>query len=200
MKKKIAVGLLIVVAIVLSYFYANIDKNSYMYDRDAETETYVSTGVLCEGETLTQSFVAEEDTIDGINIKLSLSGYAKEAVLRYVILDEQAQKLAEATVSGDELENNKFNLLKIPQIKDTKDKRFTLVLAEQNTDEQNGISFYLEPTPQEEHKLTIKGNDTAGTLVARTVCHRFDVETFVVLLGMLTFIVVFMRALYKLFK
>lgn len=200
MKKKISVGLLVCVAIVLSYFYANVDMNSYIYDRNTETGNYITTGVLCEGETLIQSFVAEESTIDGINVKLSLLGNVNEVVLRYTIVDAQGQELAKAMVSGQELENNKFNLLKIPQIKDTKDDTFTLVFTEENADEQNGISFYLDSVSHEGHELMINGNNAKGTLVARIVCHRFDVETFAVLLGMLMCISVFMRMLYQLFK
>ena len=48
--------------------------------------------------------------------------------------------------------------------------------------------------------LGIKNNETPGALAARYISHRFDVETFVVLLGFVAFIVIFMKLLYKLFK
>lgn len=34
----------------------------------------------------------------------------------------------------------------------------------------------------------------------RTVTHKFDIETFLVALGFVVYIVVFMRMLYRLFK
>ena len=43
-------------------------------------------------------------------------------------------------------------------------------------------------------------NETQGALAARYISHRFDVETFVVLLGFVAFIVIFMKLLFKLFK
>ena len=42
--------------------------------------------------------------------------------------------------------------------------------------------------------------EAQGALAARYISHRFDVETFVVLLGFVAFIVIFMKLLYKLFK
>ena len=49
MKKKIVSCLMVCVVIVFAYFYAYIDKNSYIYDRNADTSTFYSTGILTEG-------------------------------------------------------------------------------------------------------------------------------------------------------
>ncbi len=200
MKKKIISCFVICVVVVLSYFYAHIDKNSYIYNRNADTGIFYSTGILEEGEEVTQSFIAEEDAIDGINIKVSMAGNVEKVVVKYAILDENSKKVFEGSVPAIDLENNKFNLLDVKRISDTKGREYTLVFSEENSDEQNGAAFYLEPARQGEQQLLIKGNETDGTLVLRTVCHRFDVETFVVLLGMILFVVTFMKVLYKLFK
>lgn len=200
MKKKIVSFLMVAVVVVLSYFYAHIDKNSYIYDRSADTSTFIGTGILEEGEELTQTFIADEDTIDGINLKIYTSGSVKNVVLQYALVDETTGEIFESTVLGSELENNKFNQLDIPIITETEGKTYTLVLSEENSDELNGIGFYVEPGKQGEQELTIKENSTDGTLVTRIICHRFDVETFIVLLAMIAFVVVFMKVLYKLFK
>lgn len=200
MKKKIISCLLICVVIVLSYFYAHIDKNSYIYNRNADTGTFYSTGILTDGEQVMQSFVVEEDTIDGINIKVALAGNVEKVVVKYAILDENSEKVYENSIPAIYLESNKFNKLKIEDVTDTNGKTYTLALHEEKSDEQNGVSFYLEPGRQENQQLLIRDNETDGTLVLRTICHRFDVETFMVLLGMIAFVVGFMKVLYKLFK
>lgn len=186
--------------IVLSYFYAHIDKNSYIYNKSADTGTFYGTGILRNNEELTQTFIAEEDAIDGINIKVTILGNVENVVLTYALVDGTSKEVCQATISASELENNKFNQLKIPKITETEGKQYTLVLREENSDEQNGVGFYLEPSSRDEQKLVVKDNETDGTLVARVVCHRFDLETFVVMLGMITFIVAFMKVLYKFFK
>lgn len=200
MKKKIVSCFIVCIVIVASYFYAHIDKNTYVYNRNADTGTFYSTGILKEEEELTQTFVSEEAAIDGLNVKVAVSGNVEDVVVHYAILDADSDKLFEGSVPAIELESNKFNYLKVSRIADTEGKEYTLVLSEKNADEQNGVAFYVEPGRYNNQTLIVKENATDGTLVFRSVCHRFDVETFIVLLGMIVFVTVFMKALYKLFR
>lgn len=200
MKKRIVSCLIICVVLVLSFFYAHIDDNVYIYNEEADTATFYSTGTLSGDEQLTQTFVSEEDSIDGFNLKLELVGSVEDVILRYAILDENSDKVYEGIMTATELESKKFNVIKIPEIPDTKGKQYTIVLSEENADLQNGVSFYLSPGRQNGQELIIKGNETDATLVTRIICNRFDVETYVVLLGMIVFISTFMKILYKMFK
>lgn len=200
MKKKIISILIVVVVITVSFLYAHIDKNNYLYDRNADTSKFHNTGILAEGEEIRQTFVAEEESIDGINVKVAMSGNIEDVVLKYTLLDENSEKLFAGVVPANELENNKFNKLAMSEITRTKGKHYTLILSEENSDEQNGISFYVEPAKQGERKLIIKGTEDGGTLVARVISHQFDMETFCVLLGMIAFVAAFMKILYKFFK
>ena len=200
MRKKIISCLIICVVIVLSYFYAHIDKNSYIYNRNSDTALFYGTGILLNSEEITQTFIAEENVIDGFNIKIATAGNVDKVVLSYSVIDEMSEVIAQAKVPANALESNKFNRLEIPTIENTEGKQYTLVLSTENADEQNGVGFYIEPGRRENQQLTIKNNDTDGTLVARIISHRFDMETFVVLLGIILFVVMFMKVLYKFFK
>ena len=200
MRKKIISSLMIIIVIVLSYVYAHIDKNSYVYDRQADTNSFYGTGVLKEGSEIRQTFIAQEDTIDGVNVKATILGNVENIVVHYVLLDEASQEVCKGNVSGNELENNKFSELKFKGISGTKGKEYTLVLCEENSDEQNGIGFYVSPDSSKETKLTVEDKNVDGYLVTRVISHGFDLETFVVLLGMITFVVAFMKILYKFFR
>ena len=200
MRKKIISCLIICVVIVLSYFYAHIDKNSYIYNRNSDTALFYGTGILLNNEEITQTFIAEENVIDGFNIKIATAGNVEKVVLSYSVIDEMSEVVAQAELPANALESNKFNRLEIPTIENTEGKQYTLVLSTENADEQNGVGFYIEPGRRENQQLTIKNNDTDGTLVVRSISHRFDMETFVVLLGIILFVVVFMKVLYKFFK
>ena len=200
MKKKIFSYLMIVLVIVVSYFYAHIDKNVYLYNRNTDTSIFYTTGILEKNENLEQSFHSNESQIDGINIKVVLVGNVADIKLHCTILDENNQEVSSTSILASELNSNKFNKIKIPAINNAKGKAYTLVLTEENSDEQNGIGFYVEPKKQSEQQFFVKGNEVDGTLVTRVISHRFDVETFVVLLGMLAFIGAFMKVLYKYFK
>lgn len=197
--KKIVSCMVIFVVVVLSFFYAHIDKNSYIYDRNADTGTFYGTGILLEGQTIVQTFVSEEDTIDGINIKVATYGNVEGVFLLCRVLDENNEEVAFVQIKGSDLESNKFNQIAIPSIADTEGKKYTLVLGVENSDDLNGIGFYIAQENKEGQQLTVKDSKVEGTLVTRTISHRFDVETFVVLLGIIVFIVTFMKILYKIF-
>ena len=189
MKKKISSAVLIAAILVGAFLYAHVDKNIYLYDRSLESEDFINTGILEAGETLEQTFTMKDEAIDGINLKISSVGNVEDVTLLGTLKDAGSnEKVSEFSVAGSEIKNNKINKL----------KEYTLVLACEGSDEQNGLSFYV--TQGNVGKLTVKGNDTNGVLVSRMLCHRFDVETFIVLLGFVAFVYVFMRTLYKLFK
>lgn len=199
MKKKISGAVLIAAILVGAFLYAHVDKNIYLYDRSLESEDFINTGILEEGETLEQTFTMNDEAIDGINLKISSVGNVDDVTLLGTLKDaESNEEVSEFSIAGQEIKNNKINKLKVPRVENTKGKEYTLVLACEGSDEQNGLSFYV--TQGNVGKLTVKGNDTNGVLVSRMLCHRFDVETFVVLLGFVAFIYVFMKTLYKLFK
>lgn len=197
MRKKIISCLMIVIVIVLSYFYAHIDKNSYIYNRNTDTGTFYETGILEADTEIRQTFIAEENTINGINIKVSVSGNVEDVFLNCALLDEKQQEVSRTNIAANKLENNKFNKIEFPMITETKGKQFTLVLNVENSDEKNGVGFYYESSNQGKETLVIKDYETAGTLITRIISHKFDSETFIVLLGIVTFVFTFMRMLYK---
>lgn len=199
MKKKIISCFIICVVITMSYFYAHIDKNYYIYNRNVDASLLMGTGSMLDGETVTQSFVSEENAIDGINIKIEVYGTSDNLVLQYKVLDGKGSVVSKAEISGAKLQHNKFNHLQLPIIRNTQGNQYTLVLDVKGADAQNGLGFFVEPGTKENQELVVKQQETEGTLVTRITSHRFDLETFVVLLGIIIFIVGFMRVLYRFF-
>ena len=121
--------------------------------------------------------------------------------LQYALTDpESGEAIRQGKIQGLEIKNNKFNKLKFPVLKGTKGKNYILRLTESGTGEEAGVGFFLSPTGEQGQELRVRGNDTQGTLAVRVLTHRFDLETFIVLLGIIAFIAGFMKVLYKLFK
>ena len=127
-------------------------------------------------------------------------GNVENVIINHVILDGNSKQVCGGSTSASELENNKFNQLDVSQASVEKGEKYTIVLSAEGADEQNGVSFYIEPSGYKEQKLSINGDEMDGALVVRLICYRFDVETFVVLLGMIIFVIGFMKILYKLFR
>ena len=76
MKKKLGWVIFAIILVVFTSFYAVIDKNNAIYDRKVDTTKYVAVG-LEKGEKLEQTFISKEEKLDGVNVKMSVTGEAK---------------------------------------------------------------------------------------------------------------------------
>lgn len=201
MKKRLGIIMLAVGVLIFAYFYAHIDKNTYLYERNTDSAELIGTGIPAAGVEITQSFTSVEDSIDGINLKATIIGDIENVELEYSLLDETSGEIVRTgRVPGSEIQNNKFNVLKFQTLKETKGKNYILRLSESGADDNAGISFYLSEKGRHQGTLKVKGQEINGSLAVRTMTHRFDMETFIVFVGILAFIAGFMKILYKLFK
>lgn len=108
MKKKISSAVLIAAILVGAFLYAHVDKNIYLYDRSLESEDFINTGILEEGETLEQTFTMKDEAIDGINLKISSVGNVEDVTLLGTLKDAGSnEKVSEFSVAGSEIKNNK---------------------------------------------------------------------------------------------
>jgi len=199
-KKRIGTIVGVIILLVFSIFYAHINKNTYLYERQTDTGQFISTGILTDSE-ISQSFVAEEETLDGMNIRATRNGDVTDVMLEYSLEDNATGAVvATGSMSARDITNNRFNLFRFNQVKDTMGKSYTFTLRAVGSDEANGISFNYVNQSTDQRVLTIHGEEVQGTLVARTITHRFDMQTLIVLLIFIIYIVFFLRMLYKLFK
>ena len=192
----------IVIVVAIAFFYAHVDKLSYFYDRKQDTGDYIATGILTDRE-LTQEFVINTDRTVGIQIKATVYGEVEKVEVFYKLIDNETEKvICEGTIPGTDFENSRFYDFAFHTKESLAGKSVTLVLGETGSDETNGIGFSVGDKGSSgiSGELYVGGNSTAGTLVARTVDHGFDIETFVIFLAFIAYIVIFMKILYKLFK
>ncbi len=200
MKKRIKKGILIVIILVCTFLYAHIDKLTYLYGRDTDTSEFISTGILTDSE-ISQTFVSQEDVLDGVQAKCAVTGAAGDVRIRYTLTDlETGEDAAEGTVRGAELENNKFNKFRFGQVTGCRGKAFRITFQETGSDDADGISFFITDKGKEGMSLTVNGNDTQGAMIVRTISFRFDLETFCVVLLFVGYVAAFLKLLYRLFK
>lgn len=199
MKKRLSWIILAVVLIAFTGVYAIVDKNNEIYDRTVDTSQYVALG-LEQGEMISQSFVAKEDKIDGISLKLSVSGQATEKKISYQVKDENGNSVASGTVALDKLKAGKFFKLKFDEITGCRGKEYTFELTVDQCEKDAQVITYAVPGASEDAPLEVKGEKADGVMVLRTITHRFDIETFVVTAVFLLYVVLFIRWLGKVFK
>lgn len=192
----------IIIVVVVAFFYAHVDKLSYFYDKKQDTGEYIATGILTNRD-LVQEFTINTDYVTGIQVKTTVYGDVEDVEVSYKLIDSETEKIInEENVAGTEFENNGFYQFTLDAKENLHGKNVTLVISESGSDELNGIGFSIGKKVNSgiSGELFIDGNSTEGVLVARTVRHGFDVETFVIFLAFIAYIVIFMKILYKLFK
>lgn len=196
MKKKIISILLVFILIVLIGAYSFVDKKYPVYDPDIPTEEYVLSGTLENGEESTQTFQTEAEAIDGISIKVVVNGDNATGQLFYALCDEDNTELLRESVSIEELKSDNFNVLRFERYDLNKDEQYTLKLRNES---DSGLSFYITPSSNINGALTVDDIQESGTMVLRILKHKFDVETFIVVLFFAVYIYFFIRMLYRFF-
>lgn len=199
MKRKIGWITFAVILVAFTCFYAVIDKNNGIYDQEIDSSNYISVELL-KGETMSQSFVSEEEFLDGINVKMSVTGEATGKEVSYVLRDSSGQKVASGKESLEELQPGKYFVMKFDRISGCKGKEYILEFTVSKSVDEGAVIVYDVPGAQKGTEFIVKGEKTDGTLALRTITHRFDVETFVVTAVFAVYVILFIRWLGKVFK
>ena len=201
MKKKIPVIIGLIVVILFSTWYGFTDRTHKIYDNNVNTATYSSIGVIqADGEIL-QSFVCEENEIDGFYIKCDPSGDYSNTVVKLQVIDASTGKvISEGSDTGANILARKLHKFNIDPIKGYKGQTLTLSVTEEGSSDANGIILYCQPSNQSVGNFTVNGTVTNGVFVMKTFTSCFDIETFISVFVGVMFIWIFMWLLYRLFK
>lgn len=200
MKKKIQIIVGIVVIVIASFLYAHISKTHCIYDREIDTSDYKDVPLL-DGITVSQSFKVTENTLDGVRIKCRVNGNPENVNVEYVLKEvDSGEEIANGIVSGAAIKNSKFTDFEFSVVGNTNGKEYEFVIWAEDGDEENNIVLCYEGMKETDTELKISEQIQEGTLILKTVTKRFDIETFVILLMFVLYIIVFLKFLYRLFK
>lgn len=202
-RKKTIISDILVCAIIVvfSYMYANIDKMNLLYNKNIDTSQYIATGNM-NSKVLEQTFLCVENSLDGINLKCQVFGDISNVELKYELSENNSGKIvAEGEKPATELKNNQFNKLFFEKkVEHCNDENYKLRIQVVNATDDSGVGFFFVNEKEDKNTLTIGEDEQEGVLVAKTITKRFDLETFVVMIGFVVFIWVFLKWLCKLFK
>lgn len=198
--KKIVAKILCVVALLgFAYIYAHVNIAHEIYNPDVDTDNYLSTGVLIN-ENIEQEFVCKENELDGISIKCATFGERTDVKVKFNLYAADSNKLLDSwEIMGSDIENNKFHLTEIDKIGNCKGRRFLIQMEILGGDKEDGISVYLEKSEPNVNFMR-NGNSEEGTLIMRAITHRFDWETFLIVVLFEVYLVAFIGTMYKLFR
>lgn len=201
MKTKVKILIIGIVVICLAGIYSIIDKNVSLYNTKCDTSEF-QTVVLGEGKEVVQSFICKENTLDGMALKLAVDDNAdkEDLVLTYQLIEKKNDKeVVKGETNLTDLKSGKFFKIRFSKIDKCMNKEYEFRMSLENGEEGNARVFYT-PGKSKNAQFIYDGNEIDGIEVLRTITHRFDMETFIITLCFVVYIVVFMRWLYKLFK
>lgn len=201
MKKKIPVIIGFIAVILFAIWYGYTDRTHKIYDNNVNTATYSGIGIIQEDGEILQSFVCEENEIDGFYIKCDPSGDYADTVVKLKVIDAKTgEVISEGSDVGANIRARKLHKFSVDPIKGYKGQTLTLSVTEEGSTDTDGITLYYQPSDQSVGNFTVNGDVSNGVFVMKTFTSCFDIETFISVFAGVMFIWVFMWLLYRLFK
>lgn len=191
--KKIKKMAAVIILILIAFIYGHIHKTHAIYDRTVENDQYI----MLDGSQsqITQEFICEEDSLDGIQVKCQNLQEDPEAEIRVYLQDcENGGIVAKSVKKAGEIKTGKFNEFSFDTVSRCRGKAYKVVF------EKDFLALYAEKTLEEGTNLKINSEESEGTLILKTVTYRFDIETFCVFLLLVLYICVFFQFLNWLFS
>lgn len=191
--KKIKKMAAVIILILIAFIYGHIHKTHAIYDRTVENDQYI----MLDGSQsqITQEFICEEDSLDGIQVKCQNLQEDPEAEIRVYLQDcENGGIVAKSVKKAGEIKTGKCNEFSFDTVSRCRGKAYKVVF------EKDFLALYAEKTSEEGTNLKINSEESEGTLILKTVTYRFDIETFCVFLLLVLYICVFFQFLNWLFS
>lgn len=191
--KKIKKMAAVIILILIAFIYGHIHKTHAIYDRTVENDQYI----MLDGSQsqITQEFICEEDSLDGIQVKCQNLQEDPEAEIRVYLQDcENGGIVAKSVKKAREIKTGKFNEFSFDTVSRCRGKAYKVVF------EKDFLALYAEKTSEEGTNLKINSEESEGTLILKTVTYRFDIETFCVFMLLVSYICVFFQFLNWLFS
>ena len=190
--KKIKKMAAVIILILIAFIYGHIHKTHAIYDRTVENDQYI----MLDGSQsqITQEFICEEDSLDGIQVKCQNLQEDPEAEIRVYLQDcENGGIVAKSVKKAGEIKTGKFNEFSFDTVSRCRGKAYKVF-------EKDFLALYAEKTSEEGTNLKINSEESEGTLILKTVTYRFDIETFCVFMLLVSYICVFFQFLNWLFS
>lgn len=191
--KKIKKMAAVIILILIAFIYGHIHKTHAIYDRTVENDQYI----MLDGSQsqITQEFICEEDSLDGIQVKCQNLQEDPEAEIRVYLQDcENGGIVAKSVKKAGGIKTGKFNEFSFDTVSRCRGKAYKVVF------EKDFLALYAEKTSEEGTNLKINSEESEGTLILKTVTYRFDIETFCVFMLLVSYICVFFQFLNWLFS
>ncbi len=200
--KKIKYIIVALVGLLFAGIYSFRTWPVEIYDSNIDSTLYENVGELIEGSKVEQTFLCSQNGLHAIELKVSNLGQECEGRYSWKLEETQSGKIAaQGQLEAEAIDNSRNSVLEFAKIDDSKGKEYLLTIQTEQIDSEHGITLMkTEKNSKEDGKLSVNGEESEQVLVLKEQIHYFNVETFVVLLGLIAYLVFFIRFLTRIFK
>lgn len=205
MKKVIRNSILIVIilGIALAYSFGIWGKNIYVQTASSGDNQF--TNELTGDIELAQTFLCPYSGLNSIKVKMLRVGNENVEGYSWQVSDKEGRIVANGVIGEDQLTERaftkkKFLTLEIPEQKNSKGMEYTLTITGTDVKKEGCLQAYITEGNQYAKELTLNGQQMDSSMVLKMNIRRFNVETFLVFWGLVAYVWVFFKFMYKLFK
>lgn len=200
-----------IVVILLGIIYSYGEWPRPIYDTDISSGAYESTGALEKGTSFEQQFICTNQGLCGLSVKLSKMEHLMIGEYHWEIQDAESGEVVGGGIINDATTKNKLfessSALKRGNIeldfqrqKESAGKKYLFIINSQEVNSNETMAVYLTQKNENESFLKIGNENSDKVGVIKLRYQRFNIETFVVFLGIMVYLGVFIKFIYKLFK
>lgn len=211
MKKNIKKIIFVVAVILIAAVYSYGVWPRAIYDTNVGANSYENTGKLSSDLILRQSFVSTDQGLCGFSIKLTKLDNQTIGTYHWTVTEaDSGKEVGSGEIEESSTENREFvsssaqkrgNVkVSFPIQKDSKDKEYMLTIQGKNVSEEETMAVYMTGKGETESTLELNGENLDKASVIKLNYKRFNVETFIVFLAIVAYLVVFVKFMYKLFR
>ena len=210
--KKIKKILIVVGTIILGIGYAYGTWSRPIYNTDVGGLSYEKTDFLTRGSTMEQKFVCGNNGFSGFTIKMLKQDGQEIGNYRWTVEEVKTGKIVgKGTISETDTETRLFESsnpqkqgminVELPKQEESKGKDYKLTLKAEEMKDAESVAVYITEKNSTESELTVNNNAmTDKASIVKVNYKRFNVETFIVFLGIAIYLWAFIKFMYKLFQ
>lgn len=209
--KKIKKILLLLVVVLVACVYSYGVWTRPIYDTNIGSGSYENTGALEKGAKLCQEFVCKDAGLSGMTLKLTKMENQTIGTYHWTVVDlETGREVGAGVIDEAMTETKVFESasaqkkgtieLEFDKQKDSRQRKYLLTIEAAEVAEDETMAVYITEKNSVETSLRIDEEELDRSCVLKLNYQRFNLETFIVFLGIMIYLIVFVKFMYKLFR
>lgn len=201
----------IALAVILAALYSYGIWPRAIYNTDIGANSYENTGALTAGKVLTQKFVCTDSGMCGLKVKLTKQESQTIGNYEWKLEDtESGKEIASGIIDEASTENSEFvsssaqkrgNVeLKFDRQENSKGQEYLLTIESSDVEEGQTMAVYMTEKGKNDTEMTLSGDEIDKASVIKVEYKRFNTENFIVFIGIIIYLVIFVKFMYKLFR